>query len=157
MSGEERTLSAVRKVEAATLPRPVAVDASETGRAQVSVRRASRIDPLWLLDLDPDRVIDTDELTWNRGAELAFGYSDLVLVPNRSRPAAQVGFVVELKYLKAGATDADVAERLDEADRRGATRWIAAMVVPRHSSPWDSGIAAVAEGDSKAALRRVGL
>lgn len=52
---------------------------------------------------------------------------------------------------------AALAERLDEADRRGATRWIAAMVVPRHCSPWDSGIAAVAERDSKAALRRVGL
>ncbi|MCC6555892.1 MAG: AAA family ATPase [Polyangiaceae bacterium] len=48
--------------------------------------------------------------------ELSFGYGDLVLVPNRSQPAAQVGFVVELKYLKAGATAGDVTARLDEAD-----------------------------------------
>ncbi len=48
--------------------------------------------------------------------ELAFGYSDLVLVPNRSQPAAQFGFVLELKYLKSGATEGEVTARLDEAD-----------------------------------------
>jgi hypothetical protein len=48
--------------------------------------------------------------------ELSFGYSDLVLLPSRRQPAAQVGFVVELKYLKAGATVAEVTTRLDEAD-----------------------------------------
>jgi hypothetical protein len=48
--------------------------------------------------------------------ELASGYSDLVLVPSRSRPTAQFGFVVELKYLKSGATEAAVTARLDEAD-----------------------------------------
>jgi len=48
--------------------------------------------------------------------ELAFGYSDLVLVPSRSQPAAQVGFVIELKYLKSGASEGEVITRLDEAD-----------------------------------------
>jgi hypothetical protein len=48
--------------------------------------------------------------------ELAFGYSDLVLVPSRSQPAARTGFVIELKYLKAGASEAEVLARLDEAD-----------------------------------------
>ena len=48
--------------------------------------------------------------------ELAFGYSDLVLLPSRSVPAAQVGFVVELKYLKSGAGEGEVMARLDEAD-----------------------------------------
>jgi len=48
--------------------------------------------------------------------ELGFGYGDLVLVPNRMQPAAQYGFLIELKYLKAGATEAAVAARLDEAD-----------------------------------------
>jgi hypothetical protein len=48
--------------------------------------------------------------------ELSFGYGDLVLLPNRSRPEAQVGFVVELKYLKTGATVDEVKARLDEAD-----------------------------------------
>lgn len=43
--------------------------------------------------------------------ELGFGYSDLVLIPSRSQPAAQVGFVIELKYMKSGATDAEVTAR----------------------------------------------
>jgi len=47
----------------------VVVDASDTGergRTRVTVRRASRVDPLWLIDLFPDRVIEVDELRWNR-------------------------------------------------------------------------------------------
>jgi ATP-dependent helicase HrpB len=48
----------------------VAVDVGETGergRAGKSVvRRASRVDPAWLLDLYLDRVRDEDELAWNR-------------------------------------------------------------------------------------------
>jgi hypothetical protein len=48
--------------------------------------------------------------------ELSFGYGDLVLVPNRIQPVAQHGFLIELKYLKAGATDEAVTEKLDEAD-----------------------------------------
>lgn len=67
--------------------------------------------------------------------ELSFGYSDLVLVPNRSQPAAQVGFVIELKYLKSGATEAEVTARLDEADaqlrRYLADPRLAAIVPPR--------------------------
>jgi hypothetical protein len=67
--------------------------------------------------------------------ELSFGYSDLVLVPSRSQPAAQVGFVVELKYLKAGATVAEVTARLDEADaqlrRYLADPKLAAIAPPR--------------------------
>lgn len=48
--------------------------------------------------------------------ELAFGYSDLVLLPRRSQPAAQTGFLIELKYLKSGASAAEITARLDEAD-----------------------------------------
>jgi hypothetical protein len=54
-------------------------------------------------------------LAWSE-VELGFGYGDLVLVPNRIQPAAQFGFLIELKYLKAGATDEAVAQRLAEAD-----------------------------------------
>jgi hypothetical protein len=67
--------------------------------------------------------------------ELSFGYSDLVLVPSRSQPAAQVGFVIELKYLKSGATDEEVMARLDEADgqlrRYLADPRLAAIVPPK--------------------------
>ena len=48
--------------------------------------------------------------------ELGFGYGDLLLVPNRSRQEAKVGYLIELKYLKTGATEEQVTARLDEAD-----------------------------------------
>ncbi len=44
------------------------LDASEVGRGKVGIRRASRVEPLWLLDLDLARVVETDELVWNRDA-----------------------------------------------------------------------------------------
>ena len=47
----------------------VAVDASEVSRGKVAIRRASKIEPLWLLDLASERVVDVDELIWNRAAE----------------------------------------------------------------------------------------
>jgi hypothetical protein len=48
--------------------------------------------------------------------ELGFGYGDLVLLPNRIRPVAAFAFLIELKYLKSGATDEAVTGKLDEAD-----------------------------------------
>ncbi len=60
----------------------------------------------------------TEELfAWSE-VELGFGYGDLVLVPSKTRPAARYGFLIELKYLKAGATEAMVSARLDEADEQ---------------------------------------
>jgi ATP-dependent helicase HrpB len=47
----------------------VAVDAAEATRGKVTIRRASRVEPLWLLELYPERVAETDELVWNRDAE----------------------------------------------------------------------------------------
>ncbi len=47
----------------------VVVDAGDTGergRAKVTIRRASLIDPTWLIELFEDRVADVDELRWNR-------------------------------------------------------------------------------------------
>src|SRR5262249_31956328 len=48
--------------------------------------------------------------------ELGFGYGDLVLLPSRTQPVAAYAFLIELKYLKAGATEKAVMARLDEAD-----------------------------------------
>ena len=47
----------------------VAVDAGEVARGKVSIRRASKVEPLWLLELYPERVAETDLLVWNREAE----------------------------------------------------------------------------------------
>ncbi len=47
----------------------VVVDAGDTGdrgRTRVTIRRASLIDPTWLIELFEDRVVDVDELRWNR-------------------------------------------------------------------------------------------
>ena len=51
----------------------VAVDVAETGAkgqaTKVQIRRASAIDPSWLLDLYLDRVAERDELIWNAQKE----------------------------------------------------------------------------------------
>lgn len=51
----------------------VAVDVAETGAkgqaTRVQIRRASAIDPSWLLDLYLDRVEERDELVWNAPKE----------------------------------------------------------------------------------------
>jgi ATP-dependent helicase HrpB len=66
--GGSATLSPTSSVIDAELL--VAVDAGETGErgraGKAVIRRASRIDPSWLLDLYLDRVRDEDELIWNR-------------------------------------------------------------------------------------------
>jgi ATP-dependent helicase HrpB len=51
----------------------VVVDAAETGEkgkaGKVGIRRASAIEPSWLLDLYMDQITDTDELVWNAERE----------------------------------------------------------------------------------------
>ena len=51
----------------------VAVDVAETGAkgqaTKVQIRRASAIEPSWLLDLYLDRVAERDELVWNAQKE----------------------------------------------------------------------------------------
>ena len=47
----------------------VAVDTAETGQrgtaSKSQIRRASAIDPAWLIDLFLDRIVERDELSWN--------------------------------------------------------------------------------------------
>ena len=48
--------------------------------------------------------------------ELNYGYGDLLLLPDKARyPEVAHSYVIELKYLKAGATDTDVARAEREA------------------------------------------
>lgn len=69
--GGSGTLAASSAVVDAELM--VAVDVAETGAkgqaARVQIRRASAIDPSWLLDLYLDRVDERDELVWNAQKE----------------------------------------------------------------------------------------
>ena len=146
----------------------VAVDASETGRAQVSVRRASRIDPLWLLDLDPDRVIDTDELTWNRGAERVertqrTSYGAIAL-DERVDPAGARGDPRAAAVLAREAVAAGITRFVD-ADALAAWRarlTFAAAHLPELTAPDDAALTAAlaraCEGMSSfAELRKANL
>lgn len=58
---------------------------------------------------------DFAEIGWSE-MELSFGDGDLILLPHRGQRAAQIGFVVELKYLKSGAGVPEITARLEEAD-----------------------------------------
>src|SRR5205823_4626188 len=51
----------------------VAVDVADTGArgqaSRVQIRRASAVQPAWLLDLFLDRIAETDELVWDAKKE----------------------------------------------------------------------------------------
>jgi hypothetical protein len=88
--------------------------------------------------------------------ELGFGYGDLVLLPSPIRPAAQVAFVIELKYLKAGATDEAVLAKLDEADAQ-LRRYLAdeKLVAMAGGKPW-KGVSVAFVGTEACWLRELG-
>ncbi len=126
----------------------VAVDASDTGRGQVSVRRASKVEPLWLLDLDPDRVVDVDELVWNKSAERVeraqrTSYGAIAL-DERVDPAGARGDVRAGAVLAREAVAAGI-ERFVAADALAAWRArlaFAAQHLPELTPPDDAGLTA---------------
>ena len=145
----------------------VAVDASDTGRG-VSVRRASAIEPLWLLDVDPDRVVDSDELVWNRAAERVeraqrTRYGAIALDervdPAGARGDPRAGAIVAREAVAAGIT------RFVDADALAAWRarlTFAAAHVPGLAAPNDAALVAAlgqacAGMSSFAELRKVAL
>lgn len=59
----------------------VAVDVAQTGRghsAAIQIRRASAVDPSWLLDLYLDRVSERETLVWNRELERVERISQII-------------------------------------------------------------------------------
>ena len=73
----------------------VAVDVAETGArgqaSRVQIRRASAIDPAWLLDLYFDRIVERDELVWNAQRErversVQMTYDGIVIDEQRGAP-----------------------------------------------------------------------
>ena len=92
----------------------VAVDAGETGRGQVSVRRASRIEALWLLELAPERVADRDELVWNRTAERV----------ERAQRTTYDGLVIDERLAPAPRDAAAAAVLAREAVASGIERFV---------------------------------
>ncbi len=127
----------------------VAVDAGEVARGKVSIRRASRVEPLWLLDLFPDRIAETDELVWNRDAgrvERAQRTTfDGLAIDERMDPAAarsdpDAAAVLAREALAAGIERFVDAERL--ADWRARLSF-AATHVPGLVPPGDDALAAL--------------
>jgi ATP-dependent helicase HrpB len=125
----------------------VAVDASETGargqQAKVQIRRASAIDPSWLLDLFLDRVTETDELVWNAAKErvervVRMTYDGLAIDEQRDvegarRAGAAAAQVLAQQALAAGITKFVDADALAE--------WRARVTVAARAAP-NAGITA---------------
>jgi ATP-dependent helicase HrpB len=157
-------------------PLVVVVDAAETGErgkgGRVSIRRASAIEPSWLLDLYLDRVADTDELVWNAERQRVeratrMSYDGLVFdeqldVEGARRRPEEAAAVLAREAIAAGI------ERFVDAD--GLAQWrarvgfAAGLVGPDAglAPPTDAGLAAAVAGAcaglvSFAELRKVPL
>jgi ATP-dependent helicase HrpB len=150
----------------------VAVDAAETGArgqaTRVQIRRASAIEPTWLLDLYVERVADRVELVWNAERERVerverLDYDGLAIDEQRA-PAPADRATAELLARQA------IAAGLDRfVDRDALAQWrarvsFAASVAPEAgiAVPSDDALADVlaraCEGaTSFAELRKLGL
>lgn len=69
----------------------VAIEVDERGGERASVRIANPIEPDWLLDLFPDAITFSEEMTWNREAERVeqvnlIRYDKLVIDESRGSP-----------------------------------------------------------------------
>ncbi len=127
----------------------VAVDAGEVARGKVSIRRASRVEPLWLLELFPERVAETDELVWNREAERVERAQrttyDGLAIDERLDPAAArrdpgAAAVLAREALAVGVERFVDAERLTAWRARVA---FAAAHLPELVPPGDDALAAL--------------
>ncbi|HUJ63368.1 MAG TPA: helicase-related protein, partial [Kofleriaceae bacterium] len=98
----------------------VAVDVAETGArgtaTRVQIRRASAIEPSWLLDLYLDRIVEQDELAWNAARErvervVALTYDGLAI---DEQPAAPAHGPAAAALLARQAIAAGIARFVDE-------------------------------------------
>ncbi|MDX2087487.1 MAG: ATP-dependent helicase HrpB [Kofleriaceae bacterium] len=132
----------------------VAVDVAETGArgqgSRVQIRRASAIDPSWLLDLYLDRIVERDELVWNASKQRVeritqMSYDGLPIDETRDvegarragRPAAEL---LAREALAAGIDKLVDPEELATWRARVA---FAAKLNPDIVSPSDEGLQAV--------------
>lgn len=153
----------------------VAVDASETGgrgqASRVQIRRASAVEPSWLLDLYLDRIAETDELVWNAAKErvervVRMTYDGLVIDEHRDVEGARRAGARAAELLAKQAIAAGI-ERF--VDREAFAQWrarvaFAAKVAPEAGivPPTDDALAEIVaracEGAiSFAELREMGL
>jgi ATP-dependent helicase HrpB len=153
----------------------VAVDVSETGgrgqASRVQIRRASGVEPSWLLDLYMDRIAEVDELVWNPAKErveriVQLTYDGLPIDEQRDVEGARRAGAAAAELLAKQAIAAGI-ERF--VDRDALAQWRArvafvAKVAPEAgiAAPTDEALAGVIARACEGAisfeeLRRLGL
>jgi ATP-dependent helicase HrpB len=128
----------------------VAVDVAETGArgqaSRVQIRRASAIEPAWLLDLYLDRIVERDELVWNaqrerveRVAQLT--YDGIAIDEQRDTQCAgpRAAELLAKQALAAGIATFVDPEALAQWRARVL---LAAKLQPAIPAPTDDGLAA---------------
>lgn len=98
----------------------VAVEAEDRQDQRIPlVRIASAVEPEWLLDLYPERIIERRDAEWNRAAERAEGVSALLycaiaITESRGEPEPEAAArMLATKALEAGAARFGDAEEID--------------------------------------------
>ena len=142
----------------------VAVEAEDRPDQKMPlVRIASGIEPEWLLDLFPERIRETAQVEWNRGAERvesvsALMFDQIAIESHRAAPDPQAahGLLTE-KALEAGlARFADLEEieaflaRVNFASQHGPVPPLGADGVERALGALASGLKSFAELESAA-------
>ncbi len=94
----------------------LAIDAVDTGRGKVQLRRASAIEPGWLLEHFTDDVVDADVLTWHAGRQRVerrrqLRYGALVI---EDEPAPIVDGAAAAAVLSREALAAGIGKFVDE-------------------------------------------
>ena len=148
MKAELSEASAVRDA-----PWMVAVDAEDRpGGRGVSVRVASAIEPEWLIDLFPERIVETSDVTWNAGAERVEAVERMMyegLAINESTSAGAGSNVAIARAL----ADAAVAKGARAFAPDGALdRWLTRA---RFAASIDAEIAAPTDDDVRAVLNEM--
>lgn len=127
-------------------------------RSHPLVRLAADIEPDWLLDLFPDRIVPVEELAWNREAERVeqvniLRYHQLVIDETRSIPTdtEAASDLLTAKALEAGIETFGNSEDLDrflrqiEFAAQQATTEIPADLLPRAVRQLAQGLRSFAE------------
>lgn len=153
----------------------IAVDVAETGArgqaSRVQIRRASAIEPTWLLDLYLERIEERDELVWNAAKQRVervtqLTYDGLVIDESRDVQGARAAGPAAAALLAREAIAAGIEKLVDAED---FARWrarvaFAARLVPGSGlvAPTDDALAQVIAKACEGAtsfeeLRRMGL
>jgi ATP-dependent helicase HrpB len=128
----------------------VAVDSAETGQrggvSKAQIRRASAIEPAWLIDLFLDRIVEKDELLWNSERHrvervMQMMYDGLVIDESRDVESARSAGKRAAEILATQAIAAGIDHFVDVA---ALTQWRARLATVARATG-DSSLAATDE------------